>query len=231
MFKCSILLWMTFAIGLGGTARAADATPVAAGCFGDRVRISALVNLGGKSKVGIVDIATSNSYMLAAGGRAGDIEVVSIDYDREEVTLKRGDMSCVLRLAADPHAPRGPVLSPQEAPFYRGEAIERFLRENPNAIEKGLVKLPLTPPPPVEGRGETIERFLRENPEAARIANTPAVGKGEGIERFLREHPEIKVDDTPIPEGSLGPGIEAALRQQPAMATNRLSAPPAPANP
>lgn len=200
-------------------------------CFSDRIRVSALVHLGDKSKVGIVEIATSNSYMLAAGGKAGDIEVVAIDYEREEVTLKRGVTTCVLHLAADPNAVRAAGnLTPQEAPFYRGEAIEQFLRENPNAIEKGLVKLPLTPPPPVEGRGETIERFLRENPEAARIANTPVVGKGEGIESFLRAHPEIKVDDRPIPEGSLGPGIEAAMRKN-AATTNGLTAPPPVAKP
>ena len=205
-----------------GAATSLSVRAAEAGCFGDRIRVSALVNLGdNKVKVGIVELATSNSYMIAAGGRAGDIEVVAIDYDQERVTLKRGETVCTLQLAADPNAPKGSTtLTPAEQPFYRGEAIERFLRENPQALQQGVVKLPLSPPPPVEGRGETIERYLRENPEAARIANTPAVGHGEGIDRFLREHPEIKVDDTPIPEGSLGPGIEAAMRQSHQVSTN-----------
>jgi len=201
-----------------------------AGCFGDVVRISALVNSGGKVRVGIVELSTSNSYFVGTGQRAGAVEVVAIDYDKELVTLKRGDKVCVLALSADPTAPRQPAATvrPAGPPGYRGEAIERFLAEHPEAIEQGAIKFPPVDYPPItSGRGETIDRFLAENPEAARIANAPAVGKGEGIEKFLREHPEVKVDDSPIPEGSLGPGIEAALRNNPVMVTGGIPNAPA----
>lgn len=195
-----------------------------AACFSDIIRISALVNLGGKAKVGIIELATSNSYFVAAGQKAGQIEVVAIDYDAEKVTLRRGETTCILALAADPNAPTiiAETHSP-DSPLYRGEAIEKFLRENPSALQEGAVKFPpLTPMPPATGHGETIDRFLSQNPEAARIANTPSVGRGEGIEKFLREHPEIKVDDTPVPEGSLGPGIEAAMKNHPMVISNGI---------
>lgn len=223
-------LWAA-ALVVAGVEAAGAATP-AAGCFSDVVRISALVNLGAKVKVGIVDIATTNSYFVGAGQMAGPVEVVAIDYDKEEVTLRRGGTTCVLRLAADPNAPAAPEpIHLPGSPLYRGDAIERFLKENPGAVEKGLIKFPLVEVAPVAGRGETIEKFLRDNPEAARIANMPAEGKGEGIEKFLRDHPEIKVDDTPIPEGSLGPGIEAAMKNNPLILTNQLVPPPAPPAP
>lgn len=210
---------------LAGLARGAGP-----GCFDDAIRISALVNSGGKVRVGIIELATSNSFFVGAGQRAGAVEVVAIDYDKELVTLRRGDKTCVLALAADPNAPRHPLQPARspDAPDYRGEAIERFLAEHPEAVEQGLIKLPqLKPAPITTGFGEAIDQFLAQDPEAARLARTPAVGKGEGIERFLREHPEIKVDDTPIPEGSLGPGIEAAMRNNPVVVTGDVPHAPA----
>jgi hypothetical protein len=207
------------AVFLAGGIRAANSD-----CFGDVIRITALVNSGNKVKAGVVELATSNSYFVAAGQQAAGIEIVSINYEKDIVTLRRGDKICVLALSADPNAPKNveEVHSP-DSPLYRGEAIEKFLRENPKAVQEGTIKFP-TPPPavPATGHGETIDRFLSQNPEAARIANTPAVGKGEGIEKYLREHPDIKIDDTPIPEGSMGPGIEAALKNNPIIITNGI---------
>ena len=203
----------------------ADDTP----CFSDVIRVSALVNIGDKVKVGIIDLATSNSYFVTAGQKAGTIDVVAIDYDKAQVTLRRGDTTCVLALAADPNAAKdvAEIHSP-DSPLYRGEAIEKFLKENPNALQEGAIKFPvLMPSPPATGHGETIDRFLSQNPEAARMANTPAVGRGEGIEKYLKQHPEIKVDDTPIPEGSLGPGIEAAMKNHPMMMSNGIPNMPA----
>lgn len=217
------------ALFLAGGSRAASPD-----CFGDAIRISALVKSGGRVRVGILELATSNSYFVSAGQRAGAIEIVSIDYDKEQVTLKRGDTTCVLALAADPNASKRALAAARspDAPDYRGEAIEKFLAEHPEAVEQGMVKLPpLQPLPVATGHGETIDRFLAQNPEAARIANTPAVGRGEGIEKFLREHPEIKVDDAPIPEGSLGPGIEAALKNNPIIVTNTIPGQPQPPAP
>ena len=198
-------------------------------CFDDHIRISALISAGGKVKVGIVETGTQNSYLVSPGESAGDVLVVSADYEREQVVLRRGNDVCTLNLAADPNAVQPALnLAPPIEPVFRGEAIEKFLRENPNAMKEGAVKFPLPVMPPAVGKGEGIESFLRQHPELAAKANQPAVGKGEGIEAYLKAHPEIKVSDAPIPEGSLGPGIEAALKASPQMLTNR--APGIPAN-
>ena len=200
-------------------------------CFDDRVRISALISAGGKVKVGIVETGTQNSYLVSPGEKAGDVLVVSADYEREQVVLRRGNDICSLNLSSDPNAVRPALnLAPPIDPVFRGEAIEKFLRENPNAMKEGAVKFPLPEMPPAVGKGEAIEAFLRLHPELAAKANQPAVGRGEGIEAYLKAHPEIKVSDDPIPEGSLGPGIEAALKANPLILTNPIPGlPPVPA--
>ncbi len=192
-------------------------------CFDDRVRISALISAGGKVKVGIVETGTQNSYLVSPGESAGDVLVVSADYEREQVVLRRGNDVCTLNLASDPNAVQSALnLAPPVDPIFRGEAIEKFLRENPNAMKEGAIKFPLPEMPPAVGKGEAIEAFLRLHPELAAKANQPAVGRGEGIEAYLKAHPEIKVSDAPIPEGSMGPGIEAALKANPLILTNPI---------
>ena len=190
-------------------------------CFDDRIRISALISSGGKVRVGIVETASQNSYLVSPGESAGDVVVVSADYDREQVVLRRGAEVCTLNLAADPTAvhPALNLLPPPEK-VYRGEAIEKYLRENPDALREGHVKFPLPVMPEAVGKGEAIERFLRDHPDAAAKADKPAVGRGEGIESYLKAHPDVKVQDAPIPEGSLGPGIEAALKANPQILAN-----------
>lgn len=197
-------------------------------CFDDRIRISALISAGGKVKVGIVETGTQNSYLVSPGETAGDVLVVSANYEKEQVVLRRGNDVCTLNLASDPNAVQPALnLAPPIEPVFRGEAIEKFLRENPNAMKEGAVKFPLPVMPPAVGKGEGIEKFLREHPELAAKANQPAVGRGEGIESYLKAHPEIKVSDAPIKEGSLGPGIEAALKANPQVLTNHAPGIPA----
>jgi hypothetical protein len=190
-------------------------------CFDGRIRISALLSAGGKVRVGIVETASKASYLVSPGERAGDVEVVSADYEKELVVLRRGNDICTLNLSSDPDAvqPALNLLPPAEK-VYRGEAIEAFLRDNPDAEKQGLIKFPLPVMPPAVGKGEGIERFLRENPDLARKADQPVVGRGEGIESYLKAHPEIKVFEGTIPEGSFGPGIDAALKAQPGLLTN-----------
>lgn len=202
-------------------------------CFDDHIRISALISAGGKVKVGIVETGTQNSYLVSPGESAGDVLVVSADYEREQVVLRRGNDMCTLNLASDPNAVQSALnLAPPVDPIFRGEAIEKFLRENPNAMKEGAIKFPLPEMPPAVGKGEAIEAFLRLHPELAAKANQPAVGRGEGIEAYLKAHPEIKVNDAPIPEGSLGPGIEAAMKANPLILTNPIPGlPPQPVPP
>ncbi len=188
-------------------------TPAEPSCFGDKVRVSALISSGDKVKVGIVETATKASYLVSPGEQAGPVEVISVDYDREIVTLKMGEQICTLNLAGDPNAPQyAPQAAKPAENVYRGEAIESFLRENPNAVEQGMVKFPLPVMPDAVGKGEGIEQFLRDNPEAAATADKTAEGKGESIESFLKAHPEIKVDEE-IKPGSFGSGIDAELKR------------------
>lgn len=190
----------------------------AADCFNDTIRITALVRQAGKAKVGIVELANTNSAFVAVGGKMAGIEIVSIDYEKEVVTMKRGDTLCILSLAADPNAPKGPMIAAggargPDSPDWRGEAIEKFLRENPDAMKDGDIKLAeLEPEPEVKGFGPSIDAILAQNPELARKMEKPTEGKGEGIENFLKAN-GLKVDDAPIPEGSLGPGIEEAMKK------------------
>ena len=198
-------------------------------CFDDTIRVSALISSGGKVKVGIVEAKSNQSYLVSPGEKAGDVEVVSADYEKETVMLRRGTEDCILILAADPNAKPPPevVEALAKSPLYRGEAIENFLKEFPNAISNGMIKFPLPVAPPAKGKGEGIEKFLRENPELAKKVDQPVVGRGEGIEKYLKEHPEIKVNDQPIPEGSLGPGIEQAMKNNPKIITNAIPGMPA----
>lgn len=191
-------------------------------CFGDKIRISALIQSSSGVKVGIVETESKASYLVQPGETAGDVEVVSADYDKETVVLKLGTEICTLSLASDPNAPEVFITSANpDSGIYRGEAIENFLRDNPQARDEGIIKFPLPIMPPAVGKGEGIERFLREHPEIAARIDQPVVGKGEGIEKFLREHPEMRVEETLDPTG-FGPGIEEQLRLHPEALSNQL---------
>jgi hypothetical protein len=61
--------------------------------------------------------------------------------------------------------------------------------------------------------------LLDENPELRAIADMVITGRGPGIEAMLAEFPEL-AEPVIIPEGSLGPGIEEAIRNNPEAMTN-----------
>jgi len=187
-------------------------------CFGGVIRISALIELDDSVKIGFVDTRDNRSYLLSPGEVAGDIIVIEANYENETVVLQFGDEFCTLKLERDPDASLAQQVD-YDPQFFRGEAIERFLAEFPNAVEDGLIKFPLVAPPAAVGRGETIERLLNENPELRAIADMVVTGRGPGIEAMLAEHPEL-AEPIEIPEGSLGPGIEEAIRNNPEAMTN-----------
>ena len=201
---------------------AAASAPVEPSCFGDAIRISALILSGGGVKVGIVETATKASYLVRPGEKAGNVEVVSADYDKETVVLQMGDAVCTLHLASDPNAEPIDITAVNPATgIFRGEAIEQFLRDNPAAIDEGVIKFPLPMMPPAQGRGEGIEAFLRNNPALAAELDKPVVGKGEGIEKFLKENPELNTPDEVVIDG-FGPGIEEQMRLHPELFTNNI---------
>ncbi len=187
-------------------------------CFNGVIRISALIEVQNEVKIGFVDTRDNRSYLLSPGEVAGDIIIVEADYEKETVILQLGEEYCTLKLERDPNASIKSQID-YDPQFFSGEAIEQFITEFPNAVEDGLIKFPLTAPPPAIGRGETIERLLRENPEMRAVADMVITGRGPGIEAMLAEHPEFNVP-VEIPEGSLGPGIEEAIRNHPEAMTN-----------
>ena len=223
---CAVLL-LGFSPNLQAQEPATLVTPEATNepayysCFNGTIRISALIQFPDTIKVGFVDSRNGRSYLLSPGESAGDVEVIESNYENESVVLKLGDEYCTMKLDNDPNAP-APVVPPVPAydpEFFKGEAIERFLKEFPNAVEDGLIKFPLVAPKPVAGRGETIERMLNEHPEMRAIADMVVTGRGPGIEAMMAEHPELAVP-VEIPEGSLGPGIEEAMRNNPSAVSN-----------
>lgn len=73
--------------------------------FAKDLRISAIMSGESGLRVGIVDGASQNSYVLKPGQKfLSDIEIVSIDYDMEKVLLKKDDKYCELYLTGDPSA-------------------------------------------------------------------------------------------------------------------------------
>ena len=217
------IFFLCLALGLTSARLVAQqpAVPDASGvltCFGGVIRISALIEMNDTVKIGFVDTRDNRSYLLSPGEVAGDIIVVEANYENETVVLQFGEEFCTLQLERDPNATvsRQVDYDPQ---FFRGEAIEQFLAEFPNAVEDGLIKFPLVAPPAAIGRGETIERLLNENPEMRAIADMVVTGRGPGIEAMLAQFPEL-AEPVEIPEGSLGPGIEEAIRNNPEAMTN-----------
>jgi len=185
------------------------------------LRVSALIQFTGGTKVGMVDTKNHTSFFLGVGERKHGFKLVSADFDAEEIILEKDNVTWRMELEKDPNAPAIPVgASPPQAPatpVYRGEGIEAFLREHPDAVVKGTVPELQAPPPgtePVEGFGPGIEKFLAEDPELAERVSQPAVGKGETIERFLRENPEL-AEEVNKPVTGKGEGIERFLREQP----------------
>jgi hypothetical protein len=192
------------------------------------LRVSAMVSYSGGVKVGFTDLESRQNFFLAEGESRDDLEIVSADFDKEFVVLRRQGVTWRMNLARDPHAPEpaASLPAPSGAAGFRGEGIESLLREHPEAVIKGEFPTLTAPPdnlPPMQGKGEGIEQFLRENPELRAIADRPAVGKGETIEQFLKENPDL-AEKANRPTSGMGEGIEEMLRNHPEM---RLSTTPA----
>ncbi|MBI3986985.1 MAG: hypothetical protein HY343_08705 [Lentisphaerae bacterium] len=99
-----------------------------------------------------------------------------------------------------------------KAPAFKGESIEKFLKEHPEAARQFPSPISLQSPDPnfrFDGKGETIEKFLKEHPEATRQFPSPiplsppdptmnAQGRGNTIETFIKDQPTA-VQTFPLP--------------------------------
>jgi len=197
--------------------------------FAKHLEMRAIIDYGDEIRVGFLDKKSKENIYLSVGENIDGIELVSVDYQNEEATLRKGQETSIFSLKKDktesgkklpgktaakiaqPVAPRRrrPFFSKIKKPNARildrdgstipfsGKTIEAFLKEHPGIATQ--YPSPIRPSPPTlqaGDRGETIERFLLENPDAGRRfspiqppdPNVIAEGKGETIERFLREH-------------------------------------------
>ena len=168
------------------------------------LRLTALVQSPDGLRVGIVDPTQRREYWLAPGQTEDGLTLAGVNFGGEQATVRSGDAERVLRLRAGEEPP------PETGTI--AESTAQFLREFPDAVEKGLIRLPvIVPPPPAAGRGETIEAFLRKDPAARALADQPQTGLGSGIEGFLRQQPGA-AKPAPIPLGQRGETIEKALQ-------------------
>jgi len=183
------------------------------------IRLSAIIKADDIIKVGLIDMNNGRNRFLSKGDTFNNLLIVSADYDEEKVVLESEDGEIItLTLAGDPNADHS---APNYEPInldtiWKGEGIEAFLKEHPNAIVKAgpsLKSLGYKPGPPVEGLGPGIEAFIKDDAERKRLM-TPAVGRGEGIESYLREHPELEAQLNQ-PVTGLGPGIESYMSEHP----------------
>lgn len=124
--------------------------------FARTLRLSALLEVeDGGLRAGIVDQQTQKSFFLGEGEVVEGIELVSVDYDNEEVVLRRGSEMAVLKLASTEIQPLGPAEQQarlQEVSRRPSYAERRRLREERRR----------QPPPEPKYTGEELERHLRE---------------------------------------------------------------------
>lgn len=180
-------------------------------CLGDQYRISAIVQSSERVLVGIVEPATGQGALIQPGGSFGDLRIIAADYATETVVCEIHDVECTVHLRGDPNL----TIADLNTVTNIEASLANFLREFPEALESGLIELPLlTPGPAVTGMGPGIEALLAQHPEYRPIASiTSPPGLGPGIEALMREQGNEPVAPEPLPPGSMGPGIESALEQ------------------
>ncbi len=230
--RCSVgrlIASLVFATALcaGAADPPKDTTPTTLlPAFARTLRISALIKSPTGIKVGLSDTQVGWNKFVAVGERFNDIEVVSASYETETVVLRKDDLVVRLALDRDPNAPEpsGVLLTGSETNIWKGDGIENYLRENPDAVVKTPPIVRPANPTPVTGLGPGIEKAMREQGLQINTNPLPAGSMGEGIESVLRKNPEL-AEKLRRPVEGRGEGIESVLRDHPELATN---APPAP---
>ncbi|MBN1673038.1 MAG: hypothetical protein JXR37_18475 [Kiritimatiellae bacterium] len=167
-------------------------TPPPPPSFSQNLRLSGLAHIDNETLVALVDTKSQKHYFLREGESEDGISLVSVDLKNQQVVLRRGEETATLGLQADANAPRPapktvqrgplpgrtvmPTAPPSDKPIppgSKGETIDKFLRENPNAVIKGTIPFPPPDLKPAEGKGETIERLLQEMRDRQGETETP----------------------------------------------------------
>ena len=230
--RCSVgrlvasLVFVT-ALCAGATDPPQDTTPTTLlPAFARTLRISALIKSPTGIKVGLSDTQEGWNKFVAVGDRFNDIEVVSASYETETVVLRKDDLVVRLSLDRDPNAPEpnGVLSTGSETNMWKGEGIENYLRDNPDAVVQTPPIVRPANPTPVTGLGPGIEKAMREQGLQINTNPLPAGSMGEGIESVLRKNPEL-AEKLRRPVEGRGEGIESVLREHPELATNATPTP------
>lgn len=153
------------------------AAPSPSESFARHLRMSALLETDdGGVRIGLINMQNNKSFFLTVGQMEDDIELVSASYDNEEAVLRKGSEMAVIKLQSGEIQPLSPAEQqarlnapqvrrmsyaerraarqqqrqeePPPEPKYKGEELERHLREyQMEVIRQGLppLPIPLTP--------------------------------------------------------------------------------------
>lgn len=205
--------WLAVWLALGGLAFAqvTNNPETVRGDDNGRFRVSALIKTDAGVKVGLVDRERDRSYYLREGERDGELEVVSADYDREEVVIRHAGSLIRFQLAGDPTTRELFLMNPPPP------AAGALTTPDPEDRDLYPPHEPVTgDPPPPTSLGPGIESFLKDHPELAKEMQKPQGRYGSGIESMIRLYPELKKQlDQPPEESEFGPVLEELMKQHP----------------
>lgn len=145
--------------------------------FARHLRMSALLETDdGGVRIGLINLQNNRSFFLTVGQIEDDIELISASYENEEAVIRKGSEMAVIKLQSGEIQPLSPAeqqarlnapevrrmsyaerraarqqqrqQEPPPEPKYKGEELERHLREyQMEVIRQGLppLPIPLTP--------------------------------------------------------------------------------------
>lgn len=145
--------------------------------FARHLRMSALLETDdGEVRIGLINLQNNKNFFLTVGQSEDDIELVSASYENEEAVIRKGSEMAVIKLQSGEIQPLSPAeqqarltapqvqrmsyaerralrqqqrqQEPPPEPKYKGEELERHLREyQMEVIRQGLppLPIPLTP--------------------------------------------------------------------------------------
>ncbi|MDZ4200337.1 MAG: hypothetical protein U1E27_13760 [Kiritimatiellia bacterium] len=186
-----------------GSPPAPAAPTPAAAASAAQFRMSALVEIVGAVRVGLVDLQTQRSLYLRVGESEEGIELVSADSSQEQAVIRRGAETLTLRLQEGTPAPAVPVVASPQPPMSGG------------------------PPEAVRSRRDQILQQMRERREAARLAAAQTGGGSANVPVPPTGAPAIRTEPDGHRPRVTGPEMERRLQEY-QMEVIRQGLPPLP---
>ena len=196
--------------------------------FAKHLEMRDIIDYGYEIRVGFLDKKSKENIYLGIGENIDGIELVSVDYENEEATLRKDHETSVLALKKNKKT-AGKAMPKISADRSTQTAVARRRRPFFTSLKKRKITPITTDGSAMPFRGKTIEEFLKEHPEVAGQYPSPihpsgqilqAGKRGETIERFLHENAGTGQQFSPIqpPDPSVitdgkGETIERFLRE------------------